>query len=289
MARAAGTTGATGAPPAPSRDGLGLVLRGLGQTLITLGLVVLLFAVYEVWVTNYISEQKQKKVHTALQKQWKDGVDVLALPQGQLAKADGKGIANLYIPRFGLDYVKTVVEGVDVGDLEKGPGHYPASQLPGQKGNFAVAGHRVGKGEPFLNLDHLKPGDPVVVETATHWYVYCVLGAASQAAVCDPNAKGGSLSRPDVNGVPGRSIVTPSHGEVVLPVPDKLGIDPTQATTAYLTMTTCTPKFSATDRMIVHAVLDPAYAAGIQKTKDGSSYSSSVPPEITALYDLVGA
>ena len=77
----------------------------------------------------------------------------------------GSGIANIYIPRFGRDYAFTVVQGTKDADLEKGPGHYVGTALPGQVGNFAVAGHRVGKGEPFLNLDHLRPGDAVIIET----------------------------------------------------------------------------------------------------------------------------
>ncbi len=60
----------------------------------------------------------------------------------------------------------TIVEGTEPRrQLEKGPGHYRGTALPGQVGNFAVAGHRVGKGEPFLNLDQLRAGDAVIVET----------------------------------------------------------------------------------------------------------------------------
>lgn len=293
MTHAAPARSATPEPPGgkPRHDLLGLTLRGVGQILITLGLVVLLFVVYEVWITNYFSHEKQRKVHQALEQEWKDGQ--LELPVGQLAH--GKGLVNLYIPRFGMDYVQTVVKGVGESDLEKGPGWYTDTQLPGQAGNFAIAGHRVGKGEPFLNLDHLKPGDPVVVEDAGTWWVYCVIGnqaggqdASKDADVCNPNATGGKLSATDDMGVPGREIVKPSDGQVVWPVPSKASV-PEPYPHAYLTMTTCTPKFSATDRMIVHAVLDPAYPKGIPKTKVGDKYSTDTPAEITALYSLVGA
>ena len=268
-------------------DGVRFVLRGIGQTLITGGVVVLLFVVYEVYVTNYFAHREQRRVHTALEQQWATGTDVLTLPQGQLSKLDGKGIANLYIPRFGRDYAWTIVEGTSDADLEKGPGHYAGTQLPGQTGDFAVAGHRVGKGEPFLNLDQIKAGDAIVVETETTWYVYCVIGAGAPLNTsCGPTRAGAQLSNRDANQVPGREIVSPSDGEVIDPVPS----DPNATLpyrTAYMTMTTCHPKFTANQRMIVHAVLDVAMT--IPKPSTGPrTFSSAVPAQILALYTQVG-
>ncbi|MEO8888673.1 MAG: class E sortase [Jatrophihabitantaceae bacterium] len=263
-------------------DVIRFLLRGVGQTLITAGLVVLLFVVYQVYVTNYFSQRAQDKVHTALEKQWAN--DTLALPTSKIATADGKGLANLYIPRFGNDYAETIVAGTGASSLEKGPGHYDGTQLPGQPGDFAIAGHRVGKGEPFLNLDKIQAGDSVVVETQTDWFLYCVIGAATPANACNPNAPGGNLDRTDKNGVPGREVVTPSQGEVVLPVPSRPNA-PMPYTTAYLTMTTCHPKFVANKRLIIHAVL----ARTIAKTKDtDGAYSTVKPAAITALYTQIG-
>src|SRR5947209_653364 len=183
-------THTTVAPPPPAAPGkrrgmsagdrVRFVLRGIGQTLITLGLVVLLFVVYEVWITNLFAAREQKKVTQALMKEWQKQ-DELALPGSQdPAVAVGTGMGILYIPRLGRDYHFTIVQGSVVptdGDLEKGPAHYKDTALPGQVGNFAVAGHRVGKGEPFLNIDKLRSGDAVIVETRTFWYVYRVLGS----------------------------------------------------------------------------------------------------------------
>jgi sortase A len=225
-----------------------LTLRGIGQTLITAGLVILLFVVYEVWVSNLFANAKQSAVHKTFEQQIVSGDNPLvggqsALPgSGAGTIPTGTGIANIYMPRLGSDYHFTIVEGTDDADLEKGPGHYTGTALPGQVGNFAVAGHRVGKGEPFLNLDQLQPGDAVVIETVTNWYVYTVLGDTTT----------GNLATPGVDGVVGREIVKPSDVNVILPVPDHQGTAPT---TALLTLTTCTPKFSATDRMIVHGSL----------------------------------
>jgi sortase A len=228
-----------------------LALRGTGQTLITAGVVVLLFVVYELWVTNILAEQKQHKVHTALEKEWANGDDPLvtgklALPGGkQRTIPTGTGIANIYIPRLGADYHFTIVEGTDDASLERGPGHYVDTALPGQVGNFAVAGHRVGKGEPFLNLDHLSPGDSIVIETKSTWYVYRVKG----------NVQTGDLNDKGSDGIPGREIVSPSDADVIAPVPDHPGVTPTEK---MITLTTCHPKFTASERMILHGTLSRA-------------------------------
>jgi len=223
-------------------------LRGIGQTLITAGVVILLFVVYELWVTNIFAHEQQVKVHNQLEREWAEGTDPLVtgkltLPGGkQGVIPTGTGIANLYIPRLGTDYHFTIVEGTDDASLERGPGHYADTALPGQVGNFAVAGHRVGKGEPFLNLDHLRPGDAVVVETKSEWYVYRVKG----------NVQTGDLSDTGADDIPGRQIVSPSDVDVIAPVPDHPGATPTEK---LMTMTTCHPKFTASQRMIVFSAL----------------------------------
>jgi sortase A len=239
-------------PPSPpgqmTGDRMRFVLRGLGQTLITLGFLVLLFVVYEVWVTNIFAAQAQHEVRTEFQQVLAGKADdplvgKLALPGGAQATIPmGRGIANLYIPRLGKDYAFTIVEGTDDASLEKGPGHYPGTALPGHVGNFAMAGHRVGKGEPFLNIDQLQPGDAVVVETRNAWFVYRVLG----------DSVSHDLSAVGADGVPGREIVDPGDVGVIAAVPDHPGTTPT---VSLLTMTTCHPKFDASRRMIVHAKL----------------------------------
>ena len=223
-------------------DKVRFVVRGIGETLVTGGLIILLFVVYEVYITNFFAHREQTHIHTALENQWLNGTDpLLRLPNGALPKlATGAGIANLYIPRLGRDYAWTIVQGTSDTDLEKGPGHYGGTALPGKIGNFAVAGHRVGKGEPFLNLDHLRVGDAVIVETESHWYVYRVKGS------------GGDLSAKGADGIPGREVVVPSDSNVLQPVPDHPGQKPTEA---LMTMTTCHPKFTAAKRMIVYAQL----------------------------------
>jgi sortase A len=249
-------------------------LRGVGQTLITLGLVTLLFVVYEVWITNIFAHWRQEKVHTQLEQAWQDGIDPLALPGGnQSGIPIGEGIANIYIPRFGRDYHFTVVQGTDDASLSKGPGHYVGTALPGEVGNFGVAGHRVGKGEPFLNLDHLRPGDAVIIQTKTQWFVYRVIGNVDKGEA--------GLSWQDLNGVPGREIVDPSAGRVLAPWPDKPGSPAPPTYNRYMTMTTCHPKFTAAQRMIVHAQLDATLTTA-------SIGPSQMPASIQALYSAPG-
>lgn len=162
------------------------------------------------------------------------------------------------MPDFGTDYVYTVVEGTGVDQLNEGPGHYVGSPLPGAVGNVAIAGHRVGKGSPFLNLDKLRAGSAIVIRTKSFWYTYRVLG----------DTRTGDADKVSSLGMPGREIVDPSNVGVIAPVPDKPGATPTRK---LLTLTTCHPKFSARQRMVIHAL------------QDGAPYpvSKGTPPSMT--------
>ncbi|WP_246081217.1 class E sortase [Modestobacter altitudinis] len=216
-----------------------VLLRGAGELLVTAGLVVLLFVVYEVYVTDLLNDRTQGNLAEQLHDQWDQAS---AAPENLVAPAVGEPLAVLHIPRLGEDYSRVVLEGVSEEQLAEGPGHYIGTALPGQQGNLAIAGHRVGKGSPFLDTDELLPGDPIVVETAQNWYVYRVLGdAATGDYTTDPS------------GIPGQQIVKPSDVSVIAPTPDAADAAPSGA---YLTLTTCHPKYSAQQRLIVHAVLD---------------------------------
>jgi sortase A len=245
-------------------------LRGVGQTLITAGLVILLFVAYEVWISNIFAHYKRQQVEHDLVKTWAGGTDPMAgLPgTGQKTIPVGTAIANLYIPRLGDDYHFPIVQGTDDASLSEGVGHYettplpcapgltaPGTSTPCTPGNFSVAGHRVGKGEPFLNLDQLKPGDSVVVQTKSEWFIYKMLGDPSTGNVGVPGPAPSVPAEAITNNVVGQEIVNPSDGQVLLPVPHR----PNVPADAYLlTMTTCHPKFTATKRMIVHAYLSRA-------------------------------
>lgn len=213
---------------------------GAGELLVTAGLVLLLFVVYELFVTDLMTAQRQDELSTELREQW---ASEPAGEPGSITRVDiGDAFGVLRIPRLGEDYTRVILEGTDEEQLAQGPGHYVDSALPGEEGNVSLAGHRVGKGSPFLELDRMEPGDPVVVETADSWFVYRVLG--------DP-ATGDFESDP--SGIPGMHIVSPSAVEVVAPTPNAAGAAPSGA---YLTLTTCHPRYSARQRLIIHARLD---------------------------------
>jgi sortase A len=279
-------------PPGKPRrtfgDNVRFVVRGVGQTLITLGLVVLLFVVYEVWITNIFAHRAQQKVTNELHQKWEDGIDPLALPGGEVATIPvGDGIAVMYVPRLGRDFHFTIVEGGSVpndSELEKGPAHYGDTQLPGEVGNFAVAGHRVGKGEPFLNIDKLRAGDAVIIETKSHWYVYRVLGERPDWGKNPEDVKQevatSSTGAPIY--LPGREIVDPGAGRVLFPVPDNDGVT---ATKALMTMTTCHPKFTASHRMIVYSALDASLTVDLGKHNE----NFDMPDSVQALYAEVKA
>jgi sortase A len=241
----------TSTPDEPTRgDRIRTGIRGVAELLITLGLVLLLFAAYEVWFTGVLADRAQDRLKTELDRQWETGDDpVIAAQQPAKPGAKvrsiplGNGFALIYVPDFGTDYVFTVVEGTGTAELNEGPGHYADTVLPGQVGNFAVAGHRVGKGSPFLNLDKLKAGSAIVIRTKTYWYTYRVLGDTRSR---NPRATGPL-------GIPGMRIVSPTEVGVIAPVPNRIGVKPTQR---LLTFTTCHPKFSARQRLVIHAQLE---------------------------------
>jgi LPXTG-site transpeptidase (sortase) family protein len=261
--------GRTRPPVEPGRGGSRAALRTLGEVLVTAGMVVLLFVVYEVYITGIFAAQKQASATSALDKEWDTvpgSANQLRVPHYDLT--DGHGIAKLYIPALGQDYHFTIVEGTTDADLAIGPGHYIGSALPGQPGDFAVAGHRVGEGAPFNDLDLVQSCDSIVVETSTDWYVYRMLpkttevadwtstkGAQQQCSGVDGEAKVAPLGG-QYRWTVGQEVVYPSEGDVVAPIPHvpTAHLSPVQEA-SLLTLTTCTPKFSASQRLIVHAVL----------------------------------
>ena len=141
----------------------------------------------------------------------------------------GSAIARMQIPSINVD--KTVVEGVRVSDLRKGPGHYPTTPMPGQAGNAAIAGHRTTYGAPFGDIDQLIPGDQIIVTTIQGEFTYEVVAHGDGH---------------------GHIIVPPTAVEVLN---QNFRDHPNR-----LTLTACHPKGSARQRIIVVAELvgDPA-------------------------------
>lgn len=127
----------------------------------------------------------------------------------------GESLTRIRIPKLGVDTI--VVEGTTASALRAGAGHYPSTALPCEDGNVAIAGHRTTYGKPFANVDRLKPGDTIILETP--------IGSCTYEVSKQP------------------FIVAPTNLDVVANSP----------TTRELTLTTCHPKHSARQRLIVKA------------------------------------
>lgn len=250
-------SGETATPAKRSRSA-GRVTVGevFGDLFITVGAVLLLFAFYEAYWTNLQSGRIQDEKQAELEKEWVN-------PRENHRPGLGDAFAQLRIPAFGSDYHYAVLEGTDDDTLLAGPGHYSQTQFPGEPGNVALAGHRVGKGAPFNDLGHLKACDEIIVETRTQSITYRVLpmdtDPGQRRAAAQGCMAGGQLERVaagDYAGVLGRHITVPSDVSVVEPLP---GAGTSAESTrgeleSLLTLTTCHPQFSNAERMIIHAI-----------------------------------
>jgi sortase A len=234
-----GKRGAAAAPPVPppaptsrlearraaraAKESLSLIAsRAIGEVFITLGVVMLLFVTYQLWWTNVMAEQEAGGAANTLQHQWEEGGGE------KKSLVPGERFAIMYIPK--LDVKAPIAEGIDKHSvLDRGMvGHYGKSSgintaMPwDKKGNFAVAAHRNTHGEPFRYINKLVPGDKIVVETQSTYYTYQMESILPQTS--------------------------PQNVSVIQPVPQGSGF---KAPGRYLTLTTCTPEFTSTYRMIV--------------------------------------
>lgn len=158
-------------------------------------------------------------------------------PQVELQKEEageeGSTLGRIAIPSIDVDEV--MFEGVGADTLKKGPGHMPWTPVPGQPGNAVISGHRTTYGRPFYDLDLLEEGDRIEVETAVGLHVFEV----RQALVVRPT--------------------------------DVWVTDHEQG--SWLTLTTCHPRFSAAERLVVRAELvegpNLAYASLLTQGNQG--------------------
>ncbi len=241
-----------------SRPGFSIT-QFLGELLLTVGVVILLFAFYESYWTNIASGRLQDEKASALEARWGDEERVN--PRQRLTPELGEAFARMYIPAFGSDFQFAIVEGTNDADLIAGPGRYVETQMPGEAGNFAIAGHRVGKGAPFNDLGNLQVCDAIVVETQTEWITYRVLpidaaGDARRAAAtgCLTPEQVERVTGGEYASVQGRYITLPGAIEVINPVPGLAATEVTPEMEGLITLTTCHPQFSNAERMIVHAM-----------------------------------
>jgi sortase A len=144
------------------------VLRFVASVMMVSGVLLIADAsatlVWQEPVSAFVADRNQAELKTALADPPKRVIERKPLP--------GDAIAKIEIPAIGVS--EFVVEGTDTGDLRKGPGHYADTPLPGGRGTSAIAGHRTTYGAPFRDIDDLRRGDKIVLETPTARYVYRV-------------------------------------------------------------------------------------------------------------------
>lgn len=234
----------------------------IGELLLTFGALALAFAFYESFWTNIESGRQQDEANQLLEESWSVEEGQRINPRQLLNPELGTAFARMYIPSFGSDFHFAVIEGTTESELIAGPGRYTDSQMSGQPGNFALAGHRVGKGAPFNDLDNLQACDAIVMETATSWDVYRVMPISGDATTrreeaveCFTEQQTERMANGDYSSVQGRYITTPDHVEVINPVPGFVETTVAEGTESLITLTTCHPQFSAAERMIVHGML----------------------------------
>ena len=229
------------------------VLGVTGEILITVGVLVQLFWLWNVGINDWIQGFTQTQAASTISQQWQEeaatevpndestsdsGITVYGTPvDGPPPIADvvsqGTAFATLYVPRFGDTYQRVIAEGVDLAtvlnDSRLGVGRYPQSTPLGEEGNFAIAGHRTSFGASFGNISELRLGDRLYIETRDGWYSYAFRNL---------------------------EYVWASEVDVLNPVPKQNNVE---VTDRLLTLTSCHPRFSDAERIIAYAVFDGWY------------------------------
>lgn len=243
----------------------------LGELLITAGAVILLYVVWQVWIGDVIYGASHAAKAEELSREWAaipteqlpppvpvpapegseppadgseppaDGAEPPAAeqpdaPGAQVAyepvvlpkPADREVFGALHVPRWGDDYRVAIAGGVTrAGTLDTiGVGYYLDTEMPGEVGNVGLAAHRTTFGKPFADLQNLRVGDPIVIETEVGWYTYRFRTF---------------------------EYVTPDEYDVLADVPQA---PEAPAGERYLTMTSCSPRFSLAERIVAYAVFD---------------------------------
>lgn len=185
----------------------------LGVLFIVAGLGVGGYLAWLLWGTGLTTQRAQNELRPAIERVI-DTKTPKDAAKNPVVRLPGDAVAILLIPRIHLDMV--VVEGTDTESLKKGPGHYTNTAYPWQdQGRVGIAGHRTTYLHPFYSLDALRSGDPIVLETEYGTFRYRVTRS---------------------------EIISPSDGSV---------LDQTHRPT--LVLTTCNPRYSAAQRLVVFA------------------------------------
>lgn len=195
-----------------------------GELLITAGVILMLYVVWQIYINDPVvgaKQESQAKTYTQTQTSTDQTKQFETISK---SLKQGKVFGKIYVPRFGATYQRLIGQGTfqNVTLNKIGVGHYVSSQWPGEVGNFAVAAHRTSHGAPFNKIDTLQGGDLVFVQTNDKWFEY----EYRQTKVVDPS---------DIN--------------VISKIPKEL--NGAHAGGKYMTMTSCHPKWSNQQRIIV--------------------------------------
>lgn len=209
-------------------------VRLFGKLLISVGCGILLFVAWTLWGTGLYTSRQQDELGRQFEAAAEVPIDLsggsVEVP-ASFAPGPGRPVFRLRIPKIDVDHV--VVEGVDTEDLRKGPGHFPSCRggfkrplcteldevWPGEVGRTIVSGHRTTYGAPFYDVNRLKAGDEIIAETKWGDFTYRVTGS---------------------------EIVQPDARDIA---------NPAASTFAEIVLTTCNPRYSAAQRLIVFARL----------------------------------
>jgi sortase A len=194
------------------------------------GAIILLFVVWQLWGTSISQHHAQSQLKSefhALLAQHAAGSHaskstLISATTRVPSPGDGSVVAEIQIPAIGVD--QYVVEGTTESDLSKGPGHYTGTAMPGQAGNIAIAGHRTTHGAPFNGLGRVVPGERIVLTTTSGQNLTYVVSRTPQ-------------------------VVSPGDVEVLNYFGDNR-----------ITLTTCNPEFSASQRLVVVGMLKQPFA-----------------------------
>ena len=213
----------------------------LGELLLTGGVIVLLFVAWQMWIGDIIIAAQKNEEGAAVSQEWAnapapelppvvetdDGATVFE-PVIPAAPADTELLGQMHVPRFGAEYNVGIYGGTTrARTLDKlGIGVYTDSKMPGEVGNFAMAGHRTTWGKPFNQLDKLQVGDAIVVETPDGWFTYRFRTL---------------------------EYVKPTQTDVLLDVPQTPGVATGEK---YITLTACSPLYSLAERIVAYGVYE---------------------------------
>lgn len=230
------------------------IRMAVGRVVLVAGVLILLFIPYLLWGTGLMTARSQSHLREEFRSYQHlagavptggphpvptgGAASVAQVAPTAIGPPIGGPVGVIAIPKIGLSMV--VVEGTGEAQLQAGPGHYPGTPQPGQAGNAAIAGHRTTYLHPFYSLDALVPGDSITVTTLQGIFLYHVTGSQS---------------------------VDPTDVAVVAPT-----------STPVLTLTTCNPRYSASQRLVVHAALAASILVHPKVTPVPSPVRHRAPP-----------